>query len=511
MKINFPMTITAADVESRTLTGRIVTWDEEGNTSAGRTIFSKDSIQFNKNVKLLLEHELTRPIGKMVSAEVTDTGIEAKFKLANTSAASDALVEAAEGLRDGFSVGVKLNDWANQDGAMVISSAKLIEVSLVTEPAIDSARVAEVAASDEQVSEEASASEDQPTTQGEQVSDTTVPAPAVETVEAPVAEVQAKAAPMFTTPRVNLNVTAGQYALAQVRAAQGDTDARDLVAALEISTVSENTGMVPPNYLRDIIGVIDDSRPFINSIERAALPASGMKIFTPKLGTQATVAVTAEGVEFDSTDTAVTFQEDTIVKFAGANVVNVELVDRSDPSFVDLLLRELAASYAQKTDAYAAQIAAQNAASSTGGSVYAAIADGIADSYNVMRFTPNRLLVAPTGGSAGIDFAYLLSATGSDNRPLFAAALPSNANGLITQGSTAGTVAGLNLVVDPNYTGDDANVKHALVYPSAAMRFHESGTVQIRANLVANGRIEIGVYGYAAVVNRYPTAFRKLS
>jgi len=316
---------------------------------------------------------------------------------------------------------------------------------------------------------------------------------------------------MFTTPRVNLNVTAGQYALAQVRAAQGDTDARDLVAALEISTVSENTGMVPPNYLRDIIGVIDDSRPFINSIERAALPASGMKIFTPKLGAQATVAVTGEGVEFDSTDTAVTFQEDTIVKFAGANVVNVELVDRSDPSFVDLLLRELAASYAQKTDAYAAQIAAQNAGSSTGGSVYAAIADGIADSYNVMRFTPNRLLVAPTGGSAGIDFAYLLSATGSDNRPLFAAALPSNANGLITQGSTAGTVAGLNLVVDPNYTGDDANVKHALVYPSAAMRFHESGTVQIRANLVANGRIEIGVYGYAAVVNRYPTAFRKLS
>ncbi len=202
---------------------------------------------------------------------------------------------------------------------------------------------------------------------------------------------------MLTTAQVaqRLNVTAGQYALAQVRAAQGDTDARDLVAALEIATTSENTGVVPPNYLRDIIGVIDDSRPFINSIERAALPASGMKIFTPKLGAQATVAVTGEGVEFDSTDTAVTFQEDTIVKFAGANVVNVELVDRSDPSFVDLLLRELAASYAQKTDAYAAQIAAQNAASSTGGSVYAAIADGIADSYNVMRFTPNRLLVAP--------------------------------------------------------------------------------------------------------------------
>jgi len=506
------MTITAADVDTRTLTGRIVTWGEEGNTSAGRTVFSKDSIAFGKNVKLLLEHELTRPIGKMVSAEVTDTGIEAKFKISNTSAGSDALVEAAEGLRDGFSVGVKLNEWANQDGAMVISSAKLIEVSLVTEPAIDSARVAEVAASEEEnkVSEEATVSEDQTTTEGEQVSDTTVPAPAVETVEAQATEVQAKSAPMFATPRVNLNVTAGQYALAQVRAAQGDTDARDLVAALDIATVSENTGMVPPNYLRDIIGVIDDSRPFINSIERAALPASGMKVFTPKLGAQATVALTAEGNEFDSTDTVVTFQEDNIVKFAGANIINVELVDRSDPSFVDLLLRELAASYAQKTDAYAAQIAADNAGVSSGTSIYKAVADGIADSYGVMRFTPNRLLVAPSGGYTNIDFANLLGAVDGSQRPLFAAALPDNAPGLITQGSTQGTVAGLSLVVDPNYTGNNVGDKAALVYPSAAMRFHESGTVQIRANVVANGRIEIGIYGYCAVVNRYPTAFRSL-
>jgi HK97 family phage prohead protease len=508
MKINYPMTITAADVESRTLTGRIVTWGEEGNTSAGRTVFSKDSIAFNKNVKLLLEHELTRPIGKMVSAEVTDTGIEAKFKISNTSAGSDALVEAAEGLRDGFSVGVKLNEWANQDGAMVISSAKLIEVSLVTEPAIDSARVAEVAASEEEnkVSEEAPASEDQTTTEGEQVSDTTVPAPAVETVEAQATEVQAKSAPMFTAPRVNLNVTAGQYALAQVRAAQGDTDARDLVASLEIATTSENTGVVPPNYLRDIIGIIDDSRPFINSIERAALPATGMKIFTPKLGAQATVALTAEGDEFDSTDTAVTFQEDNIVKFAGANVINVELVDRSDPSFVDLLLRELAASYAQKTDAYALGLARDTAVGSSGSTIYAAIVDGIADSYNVMRRTPNRLVVHPNAAGT-VSWAQLLAAVDEDKRPLFSALAPSNAAGAITQGSTNGTVAGLDLVVDPNYTGD----QFALVYPSMAMRFHESGTVQIRANIVANGRIEIGIYGYAAVVNRYPTAFRKLT
>lgn len=105
----------------------------------------------------------------------------------------------------------------------------------------------------------------------------------------------------------------------------------------------------------------------------------------------------------------------------------------------------------------------------------------------------------------------LLGAVDSTGRPLYAAAAPQNANGLVAQGSTSGTVAGLDLVVDPNYTGDDANAKHALVYPSNAMRFHESGNIQLRANIVANGQVEIGLYGYVAVVNRYPAAFRKLN
>jgi HK97 family phage prohead protease len=509
MKINFPIEITAADTNKRTLTGRIVSWDEEGSTSAGLTVFEKDSIDFSKPVKLLLEHERTKPLGKLIDITATDQGLEATFKLAKTFAADDALEEAATGLRDGFSVGVKINEWKNEDGVLRIQSSSLQEVSLVTEPAISSARVAEVAASETPENSEATAEET--TTQEDKVSDTTSEAPiateAVEASQAPVVTAQYMA---YTKPRVDTNVTAGQYLNAQIKALGGDTDARDLVAALQIATVSENTGTVPPNYLRDVIGVIDSSRPFIDSIERAPLPASGMKVFTPKLGAQAIVGQTAEGVEFASQDTAVTFQEDTIVKFAGANIVNVELFDRSDPSFADLLVRELAASYAQKTDAYAATIAADGADTSSGTSLYKAIAQGIADSYGVMRFTPNRLLVATTGGYENVDFSNILGAVDGSQRPLFAAAAPQNAGGLVTQGSTAGTVAGLDLVVDPNYTGNTAGTKVALVYPSAAMRFHESGTIELRANVVANGRIEIGLYGYVCVVNRYPTAFRKL-
>jgi HK97 family phage prohead protease len=517
MEINFSSNVFAADAGKREISGRIVAWGEKGYTSAGETIFAPNSLTFNKKTKLLLEHDRTRPIGFLKSHEITAKDVQAVFGLAKTFSADDAIEEASTGLRDGFSVGVKVNAWDNQDGVMVITSATVHEVSLVTDPAINSARVERVAAS-ENAPEEISAPEVQDETQtkpeGEDlVSETISEVATAEVVEAAKSEptVTANAPVAYTTPRIDLNVTAGQVAKAQLAASRGDADARDLLAALAVATVAENTGMVPPTYLKDVIGIIDNSRPFISSIETAALPASGMKIFTPKLGAQAIVGVTAEGAEFASQDTAVTFQEDTVVKFAGAGKLDLELVDRSDPSFLDLYLRELAASYAQKTDAYAAQIAAQNATQSSSSSIYKAIALGIADSFGVMRMTPNRLLVATTGGEDGIDFSGLLGAVDGSNRPLFAAAAPQNAAGLISQGSTAGTVAGLSLVVDPNYTGDDANAKHALVYPSNAMRFHESGTIQLRANVVANGQLEIGLYGYAAVVNRYPAAFRKLN
>jgi HK97 family phage prohead protease len=506
MEINFSATEInlTANTSKREISGLIVPFNSAGYTSAGEVVFEKGAfgnITASK-IKLLRDHDIAQPVGRMIQVNETAQGLEATFKLGSSTRAQDTLLEASEGLKDGLSIGAKLDQWSEKDGVIYVSAATIKEVSVVTEPAFSEARIALVASATE------------PEQEKETVMTETNPVAETE-VSVEAAEVKAAApAPVthvFTAPRVNTNVTAGQYAMAQIKASQGDADSRDLVAALQVATVAENTGMVPPNYLKDVIGIIDSQRPFIDSIERAPLPNSGMKIFTPKLGAQATVALTAEGAEFSSTDTAVTFQEDTIVKFAGAGTLDIELIDRSDPSFLDLYLRELAASYAQKTDAYASNIAAQNSANSTGSTIYKAIADGIADSFGVMKRTPRNLLVSNGGGSGDIDFSGLLGAVDTTGRPLYAAAAPMNANGLVSQGSTVGTVAGLNLVVDPYYTGNDAGVKYGLVYPTDAMRFHESGTLEIRANVVANGQIQIGIYGYVCVVNRYPTAFRYLT
>ena len=187
MKLTTPMTITAADSESRTITGRIVAFEEPANASTGKVVFAKGSIE-PKSVLLNLEHDRTRRIGKPLSISLSEDqmSINATFKVAQTTAGNDALVEASEGLRDGFSIELAVDDYVNQkDGTMRVLAGELTGVALVSEPAVRSARVAEVAATTgEEDSESTPDAEETPTTEGDEVENTVTDASAVETVEA---------------------------------------------------------------------------------------------------------------------------------------------------------------------------------------------------------------------------------------------------------------------------------------------------------------------------------------
>jgi HK97 family phage prohead protease len=510
MEIKFNSDILTANTSKREITGIIVPFGRPGFTNMGEVVFEQGSLQLNNDIKLFEDHDMNKVRGRMISHEVTPMGIVAKFKVARTTAGDDVLALAQDGLKSGLSIGASIDQYENKENQVYVTKASIVEVSVVDTPAFAEAQITDVAAqkADETEVTANSASDEQTNQTESEVTSMGNPeevTPVVETApEVAVEASKAVAAPVaYAKPRVNLNVTAGEYAKAQFNAMQGNQDARDLIAALDAATTTENIGVVPPSYLRDLIGIIDNSMPFADSLEQGTLPASGMKFYRPVIGTQATAAVTAEAVEFDSTDTTITSREVSIVKIAGANLVSVELIDRSDPSYLDVLLRELAASWAQKADAYAASIALAAPGSSSGATLYAAIADGIADSYAVLRKTPNRFL-ADTG-----NFASLLAAVDGSQRPLFAAAAPQNAAGLMTQGSTAGTIAGLGLVVDPNI--DTGTGISGVVYSSDAATMYKSSAYQLRTNVVSTGEVEIGIYGYVATCAKYPTAFRNIT
>ena len=503
MKINMPMTVTAADTVKRTISGRIVAWNEQGNTSVGPTVFAADSIEM-KPVKLLLEHDRTRPIGKLMSHEVTKDGIVATFKIANTMAGEDALVEATEGLRDGFSVGAQINEWTNVKGVMQITSATLDEVSLVTDPAIDSARVSEVAASENEAPQDsapATAEADQPT-EGEQVSDTTVPAPAEETVEAAKVETVAAARPAFyTAPR--LEFTKAKYLENSIRAALGDDSARAYVRAADDTT--DNAGFIPtPQSTTLINGVSNGDRGFIDALSRETLAASGMTFELPRINTAPTVAQTNEAGAPSETDMATAYISVDVKKFAGQQTVSVELIDRSSPAFFSELVRQMEFAYAKATDAYAVSRASATASAST--------AKAGATAANYLAFFANAAKNVYTG-SLGFARNVVVSpdvwaeimGLNDNGRPIYIASNPSNAGGALSPLSVRGNVAGLDLYVSRSLSGTgDGSI---YVINPDALTFYESPRLTLQTNVIASGQISVMYYGYAAVAPKLPGGY----
>ena len=504
MKVNIPMVVTAADVVKRTLTGTIVTWNEQGNTSVGPTVFAKDSIEM-KNVKLLLEHDKTRPIGKLADYEITDSGITARFVLAKTFSADDALEEAATGLRDGFSVGAQINEWTNNKGVMQITSATLDEVSLVTDPAIDSARVSEVAASENEAPKEdsdlATADSDKPT-EGDQVSDTTAPAPAVEeAVEAAKVEAAAPKPAFYTTPR--LEFTKAKYLENSIRAALGDDDARSYLRAADNTT--DNAGFIPtPQSTTLINGVANGDRGFIDALSRETLAASGMTFELPRINTAPTVALTNEEGAPSETDMGTAYISVDVKKFAGQQTVSVELIDRSSPAFFSELVRQMEFAYAKATDAYAVTRASATATAST--------AKAGATAANYLAFFANAAKNCYTG-SLGFARNVVVSpdvwaeimGLNDNGRPIYIASNPENAGGALSPRALRGNVAGLDLYVSRSLSGTgDGSI---YVINPDALTFYESARLTLQTNVIASGQISVMYYGYAAVAPKLPGGY----
>jgi HK97 family phage prohead protease len=146
--VRFSADITAADTERRTIVGTVVPYGVTGSTSLGPVIFQPGSITAGDNVKLLLEHDGRRPIGKATGFVDGPDRLVGSFRISQTSAGTDSLVEASDGLRDGLSVGASiLESTVGEAGELIVSAAELVEVSLVTSPAFQAAQVTQVAAS----------------------------------------------------------------------------------------------------------------------------------------------------------------------------------------------------------------------------------------------------------------------------------------------------------------------------------------------------------------------------
>jgi len=505
--VYFSSDITAADPDRRTIVGTVVPYGQVGNTSLGPVRFEAGAVRAGDTVKLVLEHDMKRPIGRATGFVDGPERLVGTFRLSHTTAASDALVEASDGLRDGLSVGARiLEHTIDGNGVMVVSSADLVEVSLVHTPAFTEAVVSQVAASEPDP--EPTPSEEDDTMQDEtnEVAAHEVSAPE------PVVEAAKPSTPYITAqPRDARGITAGGMLMHHLRAMEGNQESSDVIkhvtAAVAQQDTTRDAGVIPVPLLREIVALVDANRPFVDAINRQPLPPSGMSFRVPRVTTSAAVAEqTSEFAELQSTQGQIQDFTVDVKTFGGTNDISRQLIDRSDPSYFEELLRQLAQSYAHQTDKFAYDTV-KGSATSTGAGLYGATTKGISESYGVMRFAPDSIVLAP-GGNSGSSWFDFLSAEDRDERPLFSAANPVNAAGLVSQGTTQGTIAGLRVIVDPHIGADEP----ARVFPSAFATFYESAGSPLRIEVqqpdTFSVRVSLG--GYVAALAKFPTAIRGL-
>ena len=506
MKLTTPMEITAADSDSRTITGRIVAFNEQANASTGKVTFARGSI-VPQDVFLNLEHDNTRRIGKSIAMSVNDKEMTATFKIANTTAGTDALTEAMEGLRDGFSIELAVDNYEMQkDGTMKVLNGQLKGVALVTEPAVRSARVSEVAASED--SETETVTDNTNPNEGDKVDNTTEnTAPAVEPVEAPAEAVQASRPAYYTAPRSPI-VSKVSYLEHYLKATiLHDEDSRQYVKAAD-NTTGTAPGMVPTPQSTQVVNALANAdRGMIDALSRETLVGEGMTFEIPRVTAVPTVANVAENAAVTESSLSATFLSVPVQSFKGRAISTVELIDRSRPEYLTALLQNLEFAYAKVTDEFAVgtiagagQQTGVNANSSTGFLAYTSQAAGAVYSSS-LGFARN-IVVSPGQWTNIMGY--------NDNgAPLYNAAQPSNAAGSVRGDSLRGVVSpGLNLFVSRSIgnagpTTSAGDFSMVVVNPDA-WTWYESPRFELRTNVNSDGTIDILYYGYAAIAPKIP-------
>jgi HK97 family phage prohead protease len=515
MKLTFSSHIEAADTERRVIAGKIVPFEEVGNTSVGKVVFAKGSIDIGDpgKVKMLMQHSPERPIGRMQKFNEEKDGIYASFKISTSMQGQDALILAGEQLIDGLSVGVDVNKSIQKKDYLYVTSATLREVSLVESPAFTAAQVTKVAASENEAETPIE------TKESEAPVEDLATAPQEAKAEAATPTVEA-ARPVITAPLIQTSVrtpitSMAAYTEHKIKAALGNDDSKLYVAAADDS-FSTNPAFNPTQYLSEFVTNTRFGTPAIDACSQGTLPTSGMTISVPSLVTSAggyngvapEVTVEAEGGAVQNTGMETQYLTGTVSKYSGMNTLSVELLERSDPNFYAELTKQLEYAYLKRLDQTVLAALIQASANGT---------NTTADLDGIVAFSTEaaRTIYTNTGYFAQnyianpAQWGALIGAQDSTKRPVFNALQPMNAAGQVNPTSIRGNVLGLDLYVDKNFTATTFDDDSAIILAPEAFTVYRSAQNFMSVNVVSNLQVQVAIYGYMATIAKMPNGIVK--
>jgi HK97 family phage prohead protease len=491
--------------ERREISGKIVPMGtgEVGKTNLGNYVFAAGSIDIEdvSKIKLLSQHDMKKPVGRMVSSEEKEDGIYATFKLSRSTGGNDALIMAQENLVTGLSIGAEIiASQPSRDGYTVVTSAKLKEVSLVTEPAFKSAQILEIAA------EEVTPVEENPTTESETpVVEDTTPVEATPSVEAAAVEAARPtvSAMYYTNPIIE--VTKRNYLENTLKANLfGDDDSRQWLRAAD-NDQTTGAGFIPTPQSTQLLNFLSNAdRPMIDSVSRGTMPEFGKTFELPKITEVPLVDQIDENGAVTESQLEASFITVTKKSFKGRAITTLELLTNSTPAFLDELLVQMEYAYAKDTEEFVTT--AIQGAGTLNATAQANSADGLlkyvssaaAAVYSASLGFGRNIIVTPQ------QWANIMSYN-DNGRPIYIAANPQNNAGALSPLSVRGSVAGLDLRVSRYMQGSGgvgtADYSMAVINPDA-YTWYEGARQQLRTNINSDGTVDILLFGQGALATK---------
>ena len=436
------------------IAGVAVPWSKEAVVSGGQTVkFLRGAFDVTQKAPKLVEnHDLTQLRGTVTELRDDEDGLYFEAQFANTRASQDAVALVKAGAYDSVSVGAVPEKFKfDKAGTMIVSKAKMIELSLVAVPAFSDAVITEIAASADPEDDE---TQPQDTPEEENVSE------AIQ-AEAPEAPATIPTQPLvYATARKEVPLpTAVEYLSAAIAGGSAWHQMREAIKAAAPDVVTTDTpGILPTPIIGPVYNNFRGFRPVVDAIGAKAMPNGGKVFIRPEVTTHTSVGASLAELSNQSGTLVVFNNQVTKQIFGGYVNVSEADLDWSDPAVLSIILDDMARVYANQTDNYAADNLASGATNTenfTGASygdpsywagwMAQAASDILTGSNGNL---PTHLFLSPSIWQG------LMSLSDTADRPLFPQVGPMNAFGTLSAGQTNGVAFGLQVVVDRNFPND---------------------------------------------------------
>lgn len=442
-----------------------------------------------------LAYRHDEPIGVITRAENREDGLYVTANILDTTQGRDAAVLARHASVQGLSVGFEPQDsvWNRAKTVVKHTAAKLFELSLTPYPAYADAGISAVREDEPTQEEETPMTESVAEVTTQEVVDAEA-REAIGQVRESLAAIEARA---FSNEEQHHPLAKYRSFGEYVKAHFDGVEER----ALDVSNLADAPGLVPPVWMRDIKGVLDRGRPCINALGGPVSAAgAGLTINWPYYDgdLSAIVAVqAAENDEINSADIDIKKGTATLATYAAGNRLTMQVIERTDPSYVTAHMRIMMGAYGTETD-YAFQNGLW-ANDTYGGVDYDFSADTTGAAFIEAVWNAAAVCQINTGAPAEVVYVNSAiykklggwSAFQAQNYPV------QNVGGTFDGRTGRVTVMGLPVVLANEFATDET--EDAIVTNSAAVAWAEDGPRSLSADVVANLGREVAIYGYGVI------------